>query len=193
MEPTLVGAAAPDQSTKNRSTLTLVAGGFLLIGAAVLLWAAPFTYDVYKGLHIVAALIWVGGGATLTLLGIVAERQGDSRKLAAIGEMGEWIGMRVYTPASFIVLVFGILMVEKGDLGWGHFWIDAALVGWLGTTAVGVLYLSPQTKKLGKLVEAGGPESPEAQAKIRQILTVIRFDAVMLLLIVVDMAAKPFS
>jgi uncharacterized membrane protein len=193
MEPTLVGAAAPDQSSKSGSTLTLAAGGFLLIGAAVLLWAAPFTYDIYKGLHIAAAVVWVGGGATLALLGIVAERQGDSLRLATIGHMAEWVGMRVFTPASLVVLVFGILMVEKGDLGWGHFWIDAALVGWVVTTAVGVLYFGPQTKKLAGMIEAGGPESPEAQAKIRQVLTVARFDVAMLLLIVLDMAAKPFS
>ena len=193
MEPTLVGAAAPDQSSKSGSALTLAAGGFLLIGAVVLLWAAPFTYDVYKGLHVLAAVVWVGGGATLTLLGIVAERERDPLRLASIGQMADWIGLRVYTPSSLTVLVFGILMVRKGDLGWGHFWIDAALVGWLITTAVGVGYISPQAKKLARIIEASGPTSAEAQAKIRQILTVVRFDVVMMLLIVLDMAVKPFS
>ena len=92
-----------------------------------------------------------------------------------------------------IVVVFGIAMIEKGDLGWDHFWIDVALVAWAITFLVGVGFFVPQTKRLNALVEEHGVEHPVVQAKLAQILTVARLDVAMLLLVVADMTAKPFG
>src|SRR6266571_2537793 len=78
---------------------TLVAGLVLLVGAAVILAQAPFTYQIYLAVHVIAAVIWVGGDVTLTTLGIVFERRKEGDTLAALGRMGAWIGTRVYTPA----------------------------------------------------------------------------------------------
>ena len=104
----------------------------LLVGSVVFLWFAPGSYQVYKALHVLSAVIWVGGDVTLTTLGIVFERRGDGPTLAALGKMGTWVGTRVYTPALFAVLIFGIALMEKGNYDWwGVFWIDFALVGWL--------------------------------------------------------------
>src|SRR6478735_2340135 len=109
---------------------TLIAGAILLVGAVLLLSLAPATYQIYLGIHVIAAVIWVGGDVTLTTLGIVFERRQDGETLAALGKMGAWIGVKVYTPALFAALAFGIALVQKGGLGWGTFWIDFALVGW---------------------------------------------------------------
>ncbi|HET6945991.1 MAG TPA: hypothetical protein VFI01_11615 [Gaiellaceae bacterium] len=38
-----------------------------------------------------------------------------------------------------------------------------------------------------------GPDAPETQAAIRRVLLVVRFDVAVLLLVVADMAVKPFS
>jgi len=42
-------------------------------------------------------------------------------------------------------------------------------------------------------METQPPESPEVQGLIRRILTVARIDAALLLFIVFDMVAKPWS
>ena len=107
----------------------MLAGLVLVAGAIVLLWFAPASYHVYKALHVLSAVIWVGGDVTLTTLGIVFERRRDGETLAAIGKAGAWVGTRIYTPALFAVLGFGIAMIEKGGLGRGRFWVDFALAG----------------------------------------------------------------
>jgi hypothetical protein len=38
-----------------------------------------------------------------------------------------------------------------------------------------------------------GPEAPETHAALHKLLLVARFDVALLLLVVADMAAKPFS
>ena len=78
----------------------ILAGCMLIAGLIIFLWfaAEPYTYNIYKALHVVAILVWVGGDVTLTTLGIVFERRRDGAALGELGKMGGWIGTRVYTP-----------------------------------------------------------------------------------------------
>src|SRR5689334_3066313 len=99
----------PGGGSAERSAL--LAAFLLLVVGAVFLWYAPDSYSVYKALHVTAAVIWVGGDVTLTTLGIVFERKRDGETMAALGKMGAWIGVKVYTPALFAVLIFGIATV----------------------------------------------------------------------------------
>jgi uncharacterized membrane protein len=176
--------AAPGRSS-------VVAGALLLAGTVVFLWFAPSGYEVFKALHVVFAVIWVGGDVTLTTLGIVFETKRDGETLAALGKMGAWIGVKVYTPALFAVLVFGIATVQKGHLGWGTFWIDFGLVGWAIAATVGVLFVGPELGRIDHAAQQFGPESAEVQRRVGRLFTIFRFDTALLVLIVLDMAAKP--
>ena len=103
MEPTANAPSAAPKLFGGFGIDTLLAGLFLLVGSIIFLWAAPFTYEVYLAVHVIAAVIWVGGDVTLTTLGIVFERRGEGETLGALGRMGSWIGTRVYTPTLFVV------------------------------------------------------------------------------------------
>ena len=54
----------------------------------------PYTFQIYLAIHVISAVVWVGGDVTLTTLGIVFERREDGETLAALGRMGTWIGTR---------------------------------------------------------------------------------------------------
>lgn len=173
--------------------LTLLAGVFLVAGLFVLGWAAPGTYQLYLMVHVLAAVVWVGGGSVIAILALMADRERDARGMAALAGRAELIGKRVFVPASLVVLVFGILMMIEGDLDWGQFWVIAGLVGFAATFLVGLLYLTPGAKRYAELAAEHGVEHPLAVEHLRRVLLVLRFDAAMLLLIVAVMAAKPFS
>jgi uncharacterized membrane protein len=169
-----------------------------LIAAAVLLVAIVFCassnwYSTFKAVHVSFAVIWVGGGFLLTILGVVAERQRDAEQLAAIAKQAALVGEKLFSPASGIVLLAGIAMMINVDWGWGHFWITAGLVGFASTFVTGVGFLAPRSKKLHELMQTAGPTAPETQAAIREILWIARIDIAVLLLVVVDMVVKPFS
>jgi len=182
-----------DTTQAVRSNLSLVAGIALLLGLVIFGWAAPDTFNVYKMVHVVAAVIWVGGGAMLTVLALLTEREGDPNVLMSLGRKAEFLATRIFIPASFVVLLFGILMMIQGSLDWGQFWVISGLVGFAATFLTGLLFLSPQTKKLNALAAEHGVEHPLTQAALKRLLLVARFDVAVLLLVVANMTAKPFS
>ncbi|MDX6562996.1 MAG: hypothetical protein QOD65_2810 [Gaiellales bacterium] len=164
----------------------------LLAGSVLFLWSAPGSYQVYKALHVLAVVVWVGGDVTLTTLGIVFERKGDGPTLAALGRMGTWVGTRVYTPALFAVLIFGIALMEKGNFDWwGVFWIDFALAGWLVAACVGVGFVGPELGRIDKAAQEFGPTSAEVGRRVKRLFMIFRFDTALLVLILIDMVAKP--
>jgi hypothetical protein len=169
----------------------LVAGALLLAGAIVFLWYAPASYEIYLSLHVLAVVVWVGGDITLTTLGIVFEGKRDGPTLAALGRMGAWIGTRVYTPALFFVFGFGVALVEKSGIGWHHFWIVFAVVGWALAMLIGIGFVGPELGRIDRAAQEYGPESQEVGRRVKRLFTIFRFDTALLILIVIDMAAKP--
>ena len=188
MEPA-VSTEAPQAASTGRSAL--LAGLMLLAGSIVVLWYAPDSYELLKALHVGAIVVWVGGDITLTTLGIVFERRRDGETMAALGKMGAWIGTRVYTPALLAALGFGIALVQKGGFGWGLFWLDFALAGWAVAASVGVGFVGPELGRIDSAVQELGPDSPEVGRRVQRLFTVFRFDTALLILIVLDMTAKP--
>jgi uncharacterized membrane protein len=186
--------AAPSISpTGSYALMTPLIGLALLAVGIIFLWQGPDRYSAIKGVHVAFAVLWVGGGATLTILGIAAEARNDQGQLATIGALAAWIGERIFTPSALIVLGFGIWLVEEGSLGWGHFWIDFALVIWAVSAATGIFVLNPLTKKLTAAAEREGFGSPTVQRYLRMVLVVARIDIALLVLVVIDMTAKPFA
>jgi uncharacterized membrane protein len=185
---TTTGAAKPVSPIR---TDVLLAGGLLLAGAIVFLWYAPASYQVYLALHILAVVVWVGGDVTLTTLGIVFEAKRDGPTLAALGRMGAWIGTRVYTPTLFVVFGFGVALIEKSGIGWNHFWVVFGVVGWALATVVGIAFVGPELGRIDRAAQEHGPESPEVARRVKRLFTIFRFDTAILVLVVIDMAAKP--
>lgn len=170
---------------------TLVAGLLVVLGAIVFFAYAPFTYDIYLGIHVLAAVTWVGGDITLTTLGIVFERRSEGETLSALGRMGAWIGTRVYTPALFVTLAFGVALMVEGDLDWSQFWVLFGLVGWAIAAIVGVAFVGPELGRIDEAARTHGPDSVEVARRVRRLFLIFRFDTALLMLIVINMAVKP--
>jgi uncharacterized membrane protein len=149
------------------------------------------SFELMKTVHVLAAVVWVGGGATIQVLAARIQAQNDPVRLVQFSKDIEWVGMRVYTPASIIVLLMGIGMVMQGFPDFSDLWIILALVGIAISVAVGAGYLGPTSGKLGRMIEERGPEDAEAQQTLGRLLVVSRVDLAILLLIVIDMVVKP--
>jgi uncharacterized membrane protein len=170
---------------------SLLAGLFLLVGTIVFLSFGPSTYEIYLTVHVVAAVIWVGGDVTLTTLGIVFERRGEGETLGALGRMGTWIGTRVYTPALFVVIGFGVALMLEADIDWGQFWVVFGLIGWTLAAVIGVGFVGPELGRIDEAARTHGPDSPEVGRRVKRLFMIFRFDTALLVLIVIVMTAKP--
>lgn len=148
------------------------------------------TYTVLKSLHVLAAAIWVGGGAMSQVLAIRATRSGEPLKIVnLLGEI-EWIGTRVFLPSSLLLVATGFGMIGDGDLSF-DLWIILGLVVWVFSAGVGSSFLGPESGRIAAIVERDGPASPEALQRIKRIFLVSRVELVLLLLVIVDMVIKP--
>ena len=184
-----VGALS-DENRRVSTAITLAAATLLLLGTLVFLLESDSWYLAFKAVHVVAAVLWVGGGTLLAMLAIAAERDPDPARLIGVARQAEWAA-RIFIPASFTVLVMGIAMTINGDLDWGQFWLVFGLVAWAISTAIGIGFLTPRIKQLNELIQERGERDPAVQAAVQPILLAARIDIALLLLIVADMTVKP--
>jgi uncharacterized membrane protein len=195
MDTSHTAEAASDRRASN--AVTAVVGLAVLALALVFIFNTNvFTSDWYaffKWVHVTGAVLWVGGGLTLTILALKAERSADPAEMAMIAKQAAFVGERVFAPVGLLVLLAGIGMVVNLHWGWGTSWILIGLVGYAITFLTGLLFLGPQAKRIGQLIETVGPNAEETQAAIRRILLVARVDEGVLLLIVAAMILKPFT
>jgi uncharacterized membrane protein len=139
--------------------------------------------------HIAVAIIWVGGGLMMQFFGLRASMSGDPRRLGELGEDIEWIANRVFIPASLTAFVSGILLVVESDFyGFGDDWIVLGLLLYATTFLAGLLFLGPESARIGKLIEE---RSPEAGPRTLRLIMLARLDLVLLFLLVYVMAVKP--
>jgi uncharacterized membrane protein len=167
-----------------------------LAGLAVLIIFLANTpwYNVFKVVHVLGAIVWLGGGVAITVLALKAQRERDNAVLLNIGKQAEWLGTRIFIPTSLVVVAMGFLLIQKSDglYGYGDFWTMFGLVAWGVSFLVGALFLGPESGRLARMMEAHGPDHPETQLRLRRIINVARADVVLIALIAADMVAKPF-
>jgi uncharacterized membrane protein len=150
-------------------------------------------YSLFKAVHVVLAVIWVGGGVTIMIHGIRAQMANDTKSIVTIAQQAAFMGEKVFAPAGLVVFLMGIAMMINTSWGWGHFWVVIGLIGYAATFAVGVGILSPLAKQIHQAAEEKGPEHPDTVALIERVMLIGRFDVAILLLVIVDMVTKPFA
>ena len=120
-----------------------------------------------------------------------AERATDPAEMHRVASDAEWLALRLFVPASLAVLVFGILLVLDGPWGFDQLWIVLGLAGSAFSFLLGILYLSPESGRIARLIEAHGPTHEAVTSRISRILAVSRFELAILFAVVLDMALKP--
>lgn len=145
-------------------------------------------YLVTKFLHVVAAILWLGGGLGLMLLAALAHRAGDRDDLFTIIRLISVLAPRVFVPGSFIVLVSGLAMVWFGGLAF-EAWLVFGLGGIAATIGIGMTRLGPLSGQIIYLVAKA--EWDKAERIADSLLRAARVDYVLQFLIVFAMVAKP--
>jgi uncharacterized membrane protein len=143
-------------------------------------------YLIFKFLHVASAVLWLGGGLFMVLLGAKADRAKDDADLVDIIRLVAWASDRIYIPASLATLIFGVTTAWLGNL-WSSLWVNLGFVGIVSTIALGVLVLSARAKK----VAAEKGVTPRAVELSREILTIAKFDMTVLYVVIADMVLKP--
>ena len=145
-------------------------------------------YTIFKFLHVLCALAWVGGGMTLLAASIMATRAKNDAGLFSGLDIMNRLGKTWFIPASFLTVVFGAITATFGGM-WGQLWVVLGLAGFASTFLTGLLLLEPEGRKIGALIEKG--EMVDAVAAGKRLLNIGKFDYSVMLVVIIDMVMKP--
>jgi uncharacterized membrane protein len=125
------------------------------------------TYVVLKFIHVLAAIVWIGGATALaTVTGrLIAAR--DRATLAALFPHSMAYGQRMAGPSAILVLITGIWMVIAGKLSFSAFWISWGFAGIIAHFVFGATILRKRGMAFAKLAGAPGNDDELAAAGAR--------------------------
>jgi uncharacterized membrane protein len=152
-------------------------------------------YNTLKLVHVLAAVIWVGGNVMILIMSIRLLKENDpDRNIAFVRDLGA-IGQKFIAPVSMALIVFAVALVAYAPQ-WNFTdpWILIAIAGYLATFITGVGVLGPSAGKLETMLASGkSADDPDVQGLIHRVMIVGRIDTAVLLLVVCDMVLKPGS
>ena len=148
-------------------------------------------YDVYVSVHVAAAAVWVGSAFLQALLGLRIGLAPDAERQLGFARDAEWLGMRLYLPASLVTLVFGIPLVQESGWGFSELWIVFGFAAIGLSTLIGMAVFGPGWAAAARLAAAEGAASPEVRTRVERLLAFGWVDLGLLLGAVWAIAAKP--
>ena len=148
-------------------------------------------YETLVLIHVLAAIVWVGGGILFQIQGTRAAVAGDQAGVLKVIRDSEWMGMRVFMPASIIVLAFGVwAVIDHPVWEFSDTWVSIGFAGVVISAIVGAAFLGPESGKIS--AAAADPEqSGTLEARINRFFLVSRVDLLILLIAVWAMITKP--
>ncbi len=147
-------------------------------------------YQLLVYVHIVSAVVWVGGAFFAQLLAIQVTRTGRPEELPVLGSRFEQLGNLVFVPAAVLILLSGAAMTAQ-RWSFGDAWIALAIALWVLSAVAGAAYVAPRMRRAGAIFAAEGAESPAARGLVDRVFLVSRIELISFAVILALMAFKP--
>ena len=141
--------------------------------------------------HILGAVVWVGGGLMLSVIGLRARRSGDSAIIREFAQTLAYVGLRLFMPAVLVLLVSGVWMVLSGYGSIGQLWILLALGGFAAAFVIGAVYLSGVVVELERVASQGDGSPTVVRALLGRWIAGWGIVLLVLVFTVWDMVFKP--
>ena len=152
--------------------------------------ATQTLYDWLLFLHVLAAMVWVGGGVLLAVSGARVLRDPDPAAVGRFTGSLRVLGPLVLAPATIAVLGLGIGLVVDSDVwDFGQLWVGLGLALFAVAFLIGAVWQSRTALAATRAAERD--DAAEARRQLRRWLW--GYGVVVLLLVVAawDMTTKP--
>jgi len=146
-------------------------------------------FPILKWIHVLAAIIAVGGNAMYGLWIRRATR--DPKVLPFVLQNIAWIDRRVANPCYAVLLVTGLSMALTVPIPLTTSWLMTAIVLYLIAALLGIFVYAPVARRQRRVLEVEGFESPTYSAIARRSASLGMIVTIVVLLIVFLMVVKP--
>jgi uncharacterized membrane protein len=141
--------------------------------------------------HVAGAIVWVGGGLMLSLVGARARQSGNMAVISEFARTLSFVGLRVLAPAVVAVLVSGVwLVLISSEWNITQLWVLIALGAFVVAFLIGAVYLGRSATQLERVATQAG----DLQASREALGRWLSGYAVVLIILVIalcDMIFKP--
>lgn len=141
-----------------------------------------------KFVHVTAAILWIGGGFTLLLTGMLRLGKASADELLGLIRTVAFLGPRLFMPVSLVTLASGVTLLVLAGWGWQAFTV-LGLAGVVFTALFGMLIIGPSAERAVNLAETRG--APAALPELRRIFRLAKLDYAVQFAIVFLMVVKP--
>ncbi len=146
-------------------------------------------YELLLTLHILAMATWFGSSLAITAMGFMSLKTGPEAFGTFTLPATKWAS-RAHPAAGVVLLLTGFAMVADADYDF-ELWIILAIVGLVVAMGIGGALIGKTADGIVKRLEAGSMTTEELTTDARQLLLYTRIELVIIVLVVVDMVAKP--
>jgi uncharacterized membrane protein len=148
-------------------------------------------FSTLKFLHIVAAIIWVGGVITLTLLNARLASTRNGAAMAALASVGGFFGQKVFGPAAGVTFLAGLATALNAGFPMRSVWIIWGFLVILLSIALNAALIRPTAQRIGALAATPDGDGGQVAALQRRLWMLTALNIVLLLSAVWAMIAKP--
>jgi uncharacterized membrane protein len=147
-------------------------------------------YTLFKFLHIVGAIVWIGGVISVNVISVRIAREKNAAALAAMSRQSRFYGTAIIGPAAGVTLLAGIVMIAASGLGmplWAIWGLAAVLV----SMALGATLIRRAGEELSEIAATATPGDQRLSALQQRLSTLNIINVLVLLSAVWAMVFKP--
>jgi len=147
-------------------------------------------YTLFKFLHIVGAIVWIGGVVAVNIISVRIAGEQAGAALAALARQSRFYGMAVIGPAAGVTLLAGIVMIAVSGLG-VPLWVIWGFAAILISMALGATLIRRAGEDLSDVAATAAPSDARVRALQQRLTTLNIINVLVLLSAVWAMVFKP--
>ena len=147
-------------------------------------------YMLFKFLHIIGAIVWIGGVIAVNVISVRIAREKEGAVLAALARQSRFYGVAVIGPAAGLTLIAGIVMIATSGLG-VPLWVIWGFIAILVSMGLGATLIRRSGEELSQVAATAGPTDPRVLSLQQRLTTLNIINVLVLLSAVWAMVFKP--
>jgi putative copper export protein len=143
-------------------------------------------------LHLLAAIVWLGGVVALNILQLQVGRGPDRAALGPVLRRSDLYGRAVIAPAGAMTLLTGILLVIQDDqVSWSDLWVWWGIAGMVVSLGLGATLIRANNAGLRRLTAQPRYDDRQVSAGQRRAAVLYAINLLVLLSVVWAMVFQP--
>jgi uncharacterized membrane protein len=148
-------------------------------------------YNLFKFLHLVAVIVWIGGALTLGILNVRVRRTRDRSAMAALGQQSAVLGRTLIGPAAASAFVTGLVMIADAGVAFTTLWVLWGTIAIALSMILGAGPIRRTGEELANGASNPGSEPGRVAALGNQLRTLNAINLIILFSAVWAMVFKP--